>query len=422
MKKPNIIIILCDDLGYGDLGCYGNDLNATPRLDAMAEQGLRPKNFYAPAAYCLPSRLGLMTGVHPYREGIGIPMPALEGKYTMPRMLKEQGYNTALIGKWHLGLEGKTSHPVDAGYDYFYGTKGSNDWDGPGTNYPDFRDSVKEDWQTPLYNGKEQVGIIPQDEFTQRYTEQTVEFIKKNKEDSFFIYLAHNMPHAPLFPNQKFAGKSKGGKFGEVVEELDWSTGQIIDTLKEQGLAENTLIFFTSDNGPWTMFKEHGGTAKPLRGEKSTCWEGGGRVPAIAYWPGTIKPGESSEFMISTDLMKTFADMTRAKWNQEFPQDSMDASDLLFNNGKSNRQNWLFIHNEARSYISEDFKIHYASKDRTRHPLTGKKEPATYYDPPIMFNLVNDISETTDVANDYPEEYKRLQQEFTTAQANVLPQ
>ena len=278
MSGPNIILINCDDLGYGDLGCYGRRDIATPRIDQMAANGLRFTNYYAGAAFCLPSRRGMMTGVHPYRGGIDLPMPALEGHYTMANLFKDNGYATALIGKWHLGLDG-TSHPTDKGFDYYYGTKGSNDWDGPSkVIYKSLKESSMDEWQTPYYIGKECQGILPQDEFTQRYTEQAVQYIDEHQDAQFFLYLAHNMPHVPLFPNKKFKGTSKAGIYGDVVEELDWSLGCILDALAERGLAENTMVLFTSDNGPWTMFQEFGGIAHPLRGEKSTCWEGGPRV------------------------------------------------------------------------------------------------------------------------------------------------
>ncbi|MEM7344896.1 MAG: sulfatase-like hydrolase/transferase [Chloroflexota bacterium] len=417
-NKPNIILINCDDLGYGDLGCYGNEINATPNLDAMAEQGLRLTNFYSAAAWCMPSRKGLMTGIHPYRDGID-PVPALAEKYTMAEMLKDSGYRTALIGKWHLGLD-EASHPNAKSFDYFYGTRGSNDWDGPGTNYKDFKYATEDEWQTPFYENGQEMGIMPQSQFTQRYTERVIDYVKENKSDSFFLYLAHNMPHVPLFPSPAFKGKSKGGVYGDVVEELDWSMGEILQTLRNEGLAENTLIVFTSDNGPWTMFQEFGGTAGPLRGEKSTCWEGGPRVPTIISWPGTIQPAVCEAFMVNIDLFATFAVISGASLQPGQAADSLDMSQVLFDDGSSPRENYLFCHRQPLSYISGDFKIHFASLDRTRHPDTGAEEPLTIHNPPLLFKLDDDISEATNVAGDYPADYARLQIEFQTAVADIL--
>ncbi|MEM7133018.1 MAG: sulfatase-like hydrolase/transferase [Chloroflexota bacterium] len=416
--KPNIILINCDDLGYGDLGCYGNQTNATPHLDAMAAKGVRLSRFYSAAAWCMPSRIGLMTGIHPYRKGI-VPEPALPERYTMAEMLRDSGYSTALIGKWHLGWD-DASRPNAKGFDYFYGTKGSNDWDGPGTNYTDFKNTSEDEWQTPLYEDWQEIGVMPQSQFTQRYTEKAISIIKQNKSEPFFLYLAHAMPHVPLFPSPEFRGKSKGGVYGDVVEELDWSTGEILRTLQEKGLAEKTLIVFTSDNGPWTMFHEFGGTAHPLRGEKSTCWEGGPRVPAIVYWPGTIKPALCNEFMINMDLFATFAAVVGNSLQPGQARDSLDMSPVLFSGGSSPRSHYLFCHRQPLSYISGDFKIHFASLDRTRHPDTGAEEPLTIHNPPLMFKLSDDISEVVNVADEYPDEYERMKEEFHQAVSEIL--
>ncbi|MEM7134217.1 MAG: sulfatase [Chloroflexota bacterium] len=416
-NKPNIILINCDDLGYGDLGCYGNKTISTPNLDAMAADGMRMTRFYSAAAWCMPSRMGLMTGIHPYRNGI-VPTPAIHETYTMAEMMRENGYRTALIGKWHLGWD-DASRPNANGFDYFYGTKGSNDWDGPGTNYADFKYASEDDWQTPLYEDWREIGVMPQSQFTQRYTEKALSVIREKSDEPFFLYLAHNMPHVPLFPSADFKGKSNGGVYGDVVEELDWSTGEILRTLREEGLAENTLIVFTSDNGPWTMFHEFGGTAYPLRGEKSTCWEGGPRVPAIAHWPGTIQPDVCDEFMVNLDLFATFATLTGVSLQPEQATDSLDMSQV-FDGGSSPRTNYLFCHRQPLSYISGDFKIHFASLDRTRHPDTGAEEPLTIHDPPLLFQLSDDISEAVDVAEAYPDAYARMKEEFHHAVSDIL--
>jgi len=350
-------------------------------------------------------------------------MPSLEGIKAMPKMFGEQGYATALIGKWHLGLDGESSHPLDAGFDYFYGTRGSNDWDGPGINYPDFKNSRKDEWKTPLYRGREQDGIIPQDEFTERYTKEAISFIdgSSGEDKPFFIYLSHNMPHVPLFPNEKFKGQSRGGIFGDVVEELDDSVGQIIDHLEEQGLLEDTLVIFTSDNGPWCMMREFGGTAHPLRGEKSTCWEGGERVPAIFHCPGQIKPQVKEDFISGLDLYATFAALLDVELEDGQATDSLDMGPVIFDGKPSPRKEYLFVHGEARSYISWPYKIHTATVERTRDPYDASiAAPVTYHDPPLLFNLENDMGERRDIAEENPDIVKRLKEELVSAEKSVL--
>jgi len=321
-EKPNIIYIMADDLGYGDLGCYGSKLNSTPNIDRLADQGIRFTDFHA-ASWCLPSRRALMTGCHPMRANL-----KLAERTTIAEMLKEKGYATALIGKWHLGMKEGT-HPLDQGFDYWYGTEGSNDWDGPGHNYEQFRDTPEEGWQTPLYINREKVGICPQSQFTKRYTRETVRLIKENKDNPFFIYLAHNMPHVPIFASDDFKGKSKNGIYGDVLLELNWSVGEILKALQEAGISKKTMVVFTSDNGPWTMFKEFGGTAKPLKGEKGTAWEGGGRVPCLFYWPDIFKPATNSDFIVNTDLYATLAAFAGTTVKEGEAIDSHDISNVL---------------------------------------------------------------------------------------------
>ena len=325
MHTPNIIIVLCDDLGYGDLGCYGNEVIATPHLDALAAGGLRCTDFYASAAWCMPSRKGLMTGVHPYRGGIGNP-DLLRSRTMLPEMLGRRGYASALIGKWHLGME-PGLHPLDQGFDYFYGTRGSNDPITVHGQSPDLRDvpdrpRAESDWPVSLLRNRDQIEHpARQSLFTRRYTEEAIQFINKSRTEQkpFFLYLAHNMPHVPLFTAPPFAGKSRAGLYGDVVEELDWSMGEIVRCLDEQGLREDTLILFTSDNGPWC--NEFGGSAGPLRGEKGTGWEGGPRVPAMFSWPGRIAPGVTDAFMVNLDLYATLAAITGAAPPSGYPLD-----------------------------------------------------------------------------------------------------
>ena len=289
--------------------------------------------------------------------------------------------------------------------------------------YDTFKTAKEEEWPIPLMrNGEVIEKPAKQSLFTQRYTNEAISFIKKNKENPFFVYLAHNMPHVPLFASEKFKGKSKGGIFGDVIEELDWSVGEIVKTLKEQGLSDSTLVVFTSDNGPWTMFKEFGGTAAPLRGEKSTTWEGGPRVPCIFYWPGRIKPSVSSEFMVNIDMYRTIASVTGSKVRPGEAADSLDMSEVLFHNQKSPRKNYLFIHKIPLSYRSGDYKIHFGTRERSRNPDTGQGEPPVMLDKPLLFNVKKDIGEKNDIASENPEILQRLSKEFHAAVKDITGQ
>ena len=419
-SKPNIILIMVDDMGYGDVGCYGNKTIATPNMDALAENGIRFTDFYTAGAWCVPSRKGLMTGIHPYRRSVQR-MRNLGPKITMAEMLKQKGYATALLGKWHLGMDDGV-HPLDQGFDYFYGTPGSNDVPAPkgrSQNYDVFQTAREEEWPVELIRNRELVEMpAKQSLFTQRYTEESIQFIRKNKKNPFFLYLAHNMPHVPIFASEKFKGKSEGGIYGDVIEELDWSVGEIVRTLKKEGLTENTLLIFTSDNGPWTMFKEFGGIAHPLRGEKGTGWDGGSGVPAIISWPGKIKPAVSSAFMVNLDIYATLAAITGSDLPTGYKVDSLDMSGVLFRGEDSPRTSYLFFScghwDFPFSYRSGNYKIHFRSNDMLRDPITGEDAPLAEYDPPLLFDLKKDRGERTNIAEDEPEVLKRMIREYHT--------
>ncbi|MDP6545807.1 MAG: sulfatase [Phycisphaerae bacterium] len=417
-NRPNIILIMADDLGYGDLGCYGSKLNSTPHIDRMAKQGVRFTDFHA-AAWCAPSRCGLMTGCHPNRPGLlGNKKGQLAERITIAEMLKTHGYATALIGKWHLGM-GKGSHPLDQGFDYWYGAKGSNDWDGPRPNYGSFKNAPESAWKTPLYRNREKLGVCPQSQFTQRYTKETVRLINENKDKPFFIYLAHNMPHVPIFASKDFKGKSKNGVYGDVLFELDWSVGEILKALQKTGISKKTLVIFTSDNGPWTMFKEFGGVAKPLRGEKSTTWEGGGRVPCIFHRPDTIKPGTSRAFTVNTDVYATLAALTGSTVKKGQAIDSHDISGVLLSGAKSPRTTHIYYCGRPMAYRNGDYKIHFLTRNRTRDPETGKGEPSMRCDPPLLFNVRKDIQESKNIASEHPDIVRRLTGEFKKAEQAI---
>lgn len=417
-EKPNIVLIFVDDLGYGDIACYGNEKVKTPNLDRLAAEGQRWTSFYAAGSTCVPSRRGLMSGRHPALlkdQPIGI----RERDVLLPSMLKREGYTNAILGKWHLAGYpedfGKAPmHPLNCGFDYHFGTPGSNDVPPPPGKKQTravFDTADKFAFPVPLFRGSEVVEFpVNQELLTKRYTEEAVKWIGEQKDGPFFLYLAHNMPHAPIFASPEFQGKSADGRFGDVVEEIDWSVGQVRKALEDAGIAGNTLLVFTSDNGPWTAFGPHGGVASPLRGEKSTSWEGGFRVPTIFYWPGKIAPATVDGIGANLDLYATFATLAGC---DDLPSEkpgwmSTDLTPTLLEGKRSPRTNWLY---NRSVYRSGKHKIHYVTKPPT-NAETRAKTPTTKHDPPLLYDLDADISETTDVAGDHPEIVKRLTTEL----------
>lgn len=309
---PNVIVILADDLGYGDLGSYGGEVIKTPKLDRMAHEGIRLTNAYASSSNCTPSRAGLLTGRYPVRTGMAHQVLFVEDTHGLPleettiaEMLKPRGYQTAIIGKWHLGHT-PTFWPGNHGFDYYYGLPYSNN-------------------QSPLALYRNQQKIeepVVQGTLTERYTQEAIQFIERHQDQPFFIFLSHTAPHVPLFVSERFEGRSKGSLYGDVVETLDWSTGEILAALDRLGLDQNTLVIFTSDNGPY-----QGGSTAGLRGTKGTPWEGGYRVPFIARWPGQIPAGNSNDVIsMNIDLLPTIRAITSA----ELPDDIViDGKNLM---------------------------------------------------------------------------------------------
>ncbi len=419
--RPNIVLIFVDDMGYGDLGCYGNKRNKTPNIDRLAAEGLRWTSFYSSGAVCVPSRTGLMTGRHPALFAAGRNNLAKVRDKLMAAMLKKQGYATAILGKWHLAgypqdFSKSPMHPLECGFDYHFGTPGSNDVPAPPGKRQTrnlFDACDKFTFKVPLIRGRKLIEVpADQELLTKRYTQEAVKWIGTNKEKPFFLYLAHNMPHAPVFASKAFQGRSKGGRFGDTVEEIDWSVGQVMKAIKEAGIDENTLVVFTSDNGPWSMFGPHGGTAKPLRGEKGTSWEGGYRVPGIFRWPSKIKPGEVGGLAANLDLYATFATLSggdQPKGLQGFI--SKDISGVLLRGATSPRKKW-FYSSGAIAFRSGNYKMHLSTKNRSSNPDTRAREPIRKHDPPLLYDLSTDIGEQNNIAADHPQIISRLLKEM----------
>ena len=417
--SPNLLLIFVDDLGYGDLGCYGNRLIKTPNIDRLAREGQRWTNFYASGAVCVPSRRGLMSGRHPGLIG-DLRFVEIRNQL-LPAMLKSQGYATAILGKWHLAgypedFTKSPMHPLECGFDYHYGTPGSNDVPAPigkKQTRDVFDEANKITFQVPLIRGREIIEFpVDQELFTKRYTEEAVSWISKNRDGPFFLYMAHNMPHVPIFASEAFQGQSDGGKYGDVIEEIDWSVGKVVEALEQQGIREKTLIIFTSDNGPWTMFGPHGGTAGPLRGEKGTSWEGGYRVPAIFNWPGMIEPKQVDGIGANLDLYATFASLVDGTEPSEAAgYISKDLSATLLEGSPSPRSDWLYL-GVTEAYRLGKYKIHFSSKDRGSDPDTRGRVPLAKYDPPLLFDLSKDIGEHDNIGPRNPEIVQRLVKEF----------
>lgn len=414
-RKPNIIVVYADDLGYGDLGCFGNKKIKTPNLDKMAKQGIRFTSFYVAQAVCSASRAALMTGKYSNRTGIlgALGPNAKHGlareHTTIAEMLKLLGYRTGIIGKWHLGHLAEYL-PTRRGFDEYYGLPYSNDmWPKhPTAKFPDL----------PLIDGEKITAKNPdQSKLTTEYTERAVQFIKKNKDHPFFLYLPQTMPHVPLFVSERFKGKSEAGLYGDVIMEIDWSVGEILRTLKDLGIDDDTLVIFTSDNGPWLSYGNHGGSAWLLREGKGTTWEGGVRVPFIARWPGRIPADRTQPIPAMTiDLLPTFSKLTGAK----LPDGKLDGKDitpLLMGEAgaKSPHEAYFFYwNNELHGVRSGPWKLYFPHTYRTlegsRPGADGK--PGLYKELKCgleLYNLDNDLSERTDVAARNPEVVRRLQ-------------
>ncbi len=408
-EKPNFVVIFCDDLGYGDLACFGHPTIQTPHLDRMAAEGQKWTNFYAAANVCTPSRAALMTGRYPVRNGmcsdkrrVFFPnsaggLPASE--WTIAEALKSVGYRTACVGKWHLGHLPEFL-PTRHGFDRYFGIPYSNDMN----HDRDLGDHVtlgeREDftaYDVPLIRDEEEIER-PADQrtITKRYAEESVAFIQEaaSAGEPFFLYLAHSLPHVPLFRSEAFKGQSAAGIYGDVIEEIDWTIGEVRKALEEAGVAENTLVVFTSDNGPWLIFKTHGGTAGLLREGKGSTWEGGMREPTVMWWPGRLAPGVVQDMGSTLDLLPTFAKLAGAELPQDRIYDGVDLSPALFGTGPSGRDEMFYYHGEQLHAVRKGpFKAHFKTKISY-----GSQKRAEEHDPPLLFHLGHDPGENFNVA------------------------
>ncbi len=417
-RPPNIVLILCDDLGWGDLGCYGARGFHTPELDRMARQGTRFTSFYVAQAVCSASRAALLTGCYPNRLGIhGALGPNQKvglhpDEATLADILKPQGYATAMIGKWHLGRP-TPFLPLHHGFDSYFGLPYSNDmW----PNHPEA--AVGTYPRLPLLEGDRVLEEMPDQRLlTQRYTDRAVRFIAEQRGRPFFLYLAHSMPHVPLFASDRFAGRSRSGLYGDVVGELDWSTGRILATLRRLGLERDTLVIFTSDNGPWLSYGDHAGSSGPFREGKGTVFEGGVRVPCLMRWPGEIPAGRTVDTPLMTiDLLPTIARMAGATLPVR-RIDGLDVWPLLAGwRGATNpHPAYYFYYNqgELQAVRSGDWKLLLPHISRTS-PDGARAErgrPAAYLPMSVgleLYNVKRDPGETHDEAAQEPEVLGRL--------------
>ena len=419
-SKPNFIIIFADDLGYGDLGSYGHPSIATPHLDRMAQEGQKWTNFYAAASVCTPSRASILTGRLSVRNGMsshkrrvlfpdskfGLP----DSEITLAEQLKKEGYRTACIGKWHLGHK-EPYLPTKHGFDYYFGIPYSNDMNrvhelGWYEYYQQPDSLIKtEHFNVPLMRNNEIIELpANQNTITKRYAEETVSFIKNNAEAPFFIYLAHSLPHIPLFVSQSFEGKSKRGLYGDVIEEIDHGVSLILEALEEKGLANNTVVVFTSDNGPWLTFGLNGGSAGLLRAGKGTTYEGGMRVPGIYWGPGIVKPGVIHDIGSTMDIFATFSRLAGVELPQDRIIDGMDISKTLKSRENSSRETLLYYRGTDLYAIRyKDFKAHFITEGE--YGDFGEKE---IHDPPLLYNINIDPSETINIASENPEILEKI--------------
>ena len=410
-KTPNFIVIFTDDQGYEDIGCFGSPKIKTPNLDKLAAEGRKFTSFYSANSVCSPSRAALMTGCYPTRVSVpGVLFPRhKEGlnpdEITIAELLKTKGYATSCIGKWHIGHKPKFL-PTRQGFDSYFGIPYSNDM----TIDPEAKlaaDIILRDGFTldRIKNEKPKKNLVPlmrneevieypcdQTTLTKRYTEEAVRFIEKNEDKPFFLYIPHTMPHIPLFASKNFKGKSERGPYGDTIEEIDWSVGEIMKTLRENNLDENTLVIYTSDNGPWKLKEGRGGSAYPLRGYKFQTYEGGMRVPCIMSWKGKIPSGTvCDEIGATIDLLPTFANLAGAKIPDDRIIDGKNIWPII-----SGKEGALSPHDIY--YYYKGNRLESARQGKWKIRRSGKKSQSVE-----LYNLEDDVSESKNLSPKNPE-------------------
>jgi len=396
-EKPNFIIIFTDDQGYSDVGCFGSDTIETPQLDRMADQGMRFTSFYSQTV-CGPARCALLTSCYPRRvkefDSHKIGRWRVSGdEITLAEILKKAGYTTGCIGKWDISgrayREGMV--PNDQGFDYYFGTLGANDGG-----------------RVKLWRNRKELGVNDDmGSLTGLYTDEAIKFLKENKEGPFFLYLAHTMPHVIIGASEKFRGRSRGGLFGDVIEEIDWNVGRILDTVRQLGLHKNTYVLYTSDNGPWLCKGKHGGSAKPLRNGKGSSWEGGFRVPCIVWGPGRVPAKQTSNALMCTmDIMPTFAALAGAEMPTDRVIDGRDQSKLITGKTDKSARDNFFYYVQGNLHAVRQGKWKLALPNRKLfYGYARDKSPVTK---PELYDLENDISEKNDVSDKHPEIVQQL--------------
>lgn len=425
-RPPNLIVIMADDLGYGDLSCYGSAVHATPQIDRLAEQGMRFTDFYVTSPVCTPTRVALLTGRHPVRVGFATLLwPTTEGglpetENTLPELLQEAGYATGLIGKWHLGHSEPKYLPLNHGFDVFYGMPYPNDM-GPDHPQTVWRNEV---WPPmPMMRGNEIVEApIDVNLLEQQYNAAAVQFIAEHHHQPFFLFLSHAMPHTIIGASPDFVGKSDNGLFGDAVQEVDWSVGRIMETLKSFGLEQDTLIVFTSDNGAVTrnaysdeakaraMFPDLTfGSNAPLRGGKQSTFEGGVRVPGIAYWPDRIPGGRVSDVPVSVaDIFPTFLRAAGLAVPDDRNYDGVDLTGLLEGTASVPDRSLFFGSRELTAMRSGSWKVVLPQQPKFVQ-IEGES--------PMLFNMEDDPGETRELSAEHPEVLAKLLAELAEIKA-----
>jgi len=410
-QKPNIVIFFADDMGYGDLGCFGSPNIRTPHIDKLANEGIKLTSFYVAGPVCTPSRAGLMSGRYPIHTLPGNLGPNSKNGFPaeeliIPEVLKGAGYKSMAIGKWHLGYAKKELLPTARGFDHFYGLPYSNDM---------IRPWVNTDIPLKLYIDDKPVKTVnyDQESLTVDYTKEAIKFIKENKNSPFLLYIPYSMPHLPISTTDDFIGKSAGGFYGDVIETIDWSVGEIMKNLEKMGIDDNTLVIFTSDNGPWHQLPDrmlqrgvrpwHQGTTGPLHGSKGSTYEGGMRLPGIFYWKGTIPAGlVSSDIATTMDIFPTLIEIAGAKIPKGKEFDGVNILPFLKGIAVSPRDTFYYFRGRVLEAVRVDeWKLRYSNH---RKPGVRQNDAVT----PELYNLKDDPGENYNMAELYPNTVKYL--------------